>query len=118
MLVFRGSFDTTSVVARGLEARSLGLQRQGHLEEALDAAQQAAQLQPDSAFAHGFVGGMLMMNQRPVEAMAECQKARAIALADDNQREVLSLAESLMRKISVGFGVPLPEGVSPTEPQP
>lgn len=116
MLVFRGSFDTTSLVAREIGVRALALQRQGHPEEALPLAQQAVQLTPDSAFAHAFLGAMLMLNQRPAEAMAECQKGRAIALADENQQEVAAMSERLMRQISTHFGVPLPAGVPRQEP--
>jgi tetratricopeptide (TPR) repeat protein len=56
---------------------SLGtaLQNQGRLEEALQAYEKAAQIKPDAAVLHKFVGGVLAKLHRPDQAVVSFQRA-------------------------------------------
>lgn len=117
MLVFRGSFDTRSVEARGDDGIAMVLGRRGQFPEALAFAEKAAELEPDSAFTHMFLGGVLMENGQPEPAMEECIKARAIIRSDPNQADVEPLTDDVLRLLSSKFGMPLPEGVTSEAPQ-
>ena len=85
ILVYRGTFSVPLLAAQSNVNAARSLQRQGHLPQALDLAQTAAQQAPDSAEIQAALGQILIDSGRASEGHAAL--ATALHLAQTNHPE-------------------------------
>jgi tetratricopeptide (TPR) repeat protein len=98
MYVFQGEFDMTIPAAMKEERIERALLRQGQVKEALDAAQKAVALVPESGMAHAGYCAALQAAGELERATAECRLA--LTLLDRNpewNRESIDDVQNLMK---------------------
>jgi len=111
MLVYEGEFDTPVAAARALDNEAGVLFASGQHAEALPLTKRAAELAPEMMGAHESYCRSLAFNDRPEEALVECDAARKLALQEPWNQGQAQEAVRHMKYIAKRFGVPLPPGV-------